>query len=94
MIEVLERIPATEEAALIARVKAENLPVAVLRCEYTRQKASGVYTGNSRFKRVNISYDLMLCRLCGNLEGSANNTPYCPHKLRVLQERVQELLPR
>src|SRR5262245_39874013 len=93
MNQALIRLPAAEEEALLARVRGEGLPEEYLRCDYTRQGGSGVYKdGPGRFTNARIEYSLMLCKWCGNLEGSENNDPYCPAKLRTLQER-SKLLP-
>ena len=40
-----------------------------------------------RPRKIRISYDLMLCEYCGNLEPSDR----CPAKLRALRERLLEL---
>lgn len=92
MSQALMRLPAAEEESLLDRVRAEGLPLDRLRCDYTRQQGSGTFKSrHRRFKNARIEYDLMLCEHCGNLEGSSNNDPYCPAKLRALQERAKAL---
>jgi hypothetical protein len=67
--------------------RQERVDMNQLTCEYTRQKGQG--SGVTRRGRpFDISYSLMLCKFCGNLEDSPNNTPYCPHKLSVLKQRL------
>lgn len=88
----LIRLPPAEETAILDRVRSEGLPESPLRCDYTRQEGSGVYESNrGRIRRARIEYSLMLCQWCGNLEGSENNDPYCPAKLRALQEKLKRL---
>lgn len=87
------RLPVAEEEELLARVRAEGLPLGQLQCEYTRQQGQGEVVRNHGFiRRATISYDLHLCTFCGNLEGTDNNLLYCPAKLRRLQEAAN-LLP-
>ena len=83
----LQRLPVSEESLLLLICKQEQVDMSHLKCEYTRQEDHG--TGITRRGRpYDISYSLMLCKFCGNLEDSPNNTPYCPHKLSVLKQRL------
>ncbi len=88
----LQRLPRNEETLILDLARKNGLETARLRCEYTRQQDEGV----GRFKgggflggrEYAISYDLMLCKWCGNLEGSRNNALYCPFKMNALKERL------
>lgn len=57
-----------------------------LLCEYTLQHSEGYHIANTRGilrgRVYKVTYDLMLCRFCGNLEGSPNNLLFCPEKIR------------
>lgn len=89
----LQRLPKSEETAILALVKANNLDASKLACFMTRQQSSGrgrfpddgrgFLSGGS----FNVSYNLMLCKHCGNLEPSL----VCPAKARELKERMKEL---
>lgn len=86
----LQRLPRDEERTVLALIHENNLPESVLRCEYTRQEGEGGYT-TRRGRKYQVSYSLMLCHLCGNLEDSPNNDPYCPAKLVALSQRLRTL---
>lgn len=83
----LQRLPAIEQSAILELVRECGLPVSQLRCEYTMQHGEGT-RWSRRFGECNISYDLHLCKFCGNLPETANNTPYCPHKMGALKARL------
>lgn len=86
-VNALQRLPLTEESLLLIICKQEQVVMDQLKCEYTRQEGQG--SGVTRRGRpFDISYSLMLCKFCGNLEDSPNNTPYCPHKLSILKQRL------
>jgi hypothetical protein len=85
----LQRLPANEETAILELIRENNLAIDALRCEYTRQTGEGVH--EFRGRPWGISYDLLLCKWCGNLEGSANNRLYCPQKMRALRDRLLAL---
>lgn len=85
----LQRLPQADEDVILALVRANDLPVSQLRCDFTRQRDAGV--GRTSWGlEYDISYSLMLCRHCGNLEGTRNNALYCPWKLRALRTRLLE----
>ncbi len=85
----LQRLPRSEEAAILELVRANGLDETKLACFMTRQQGSG--RGNvpdGHFVRsFNISYNLMLCEYCGNLEPQK----VCPAKARELRERMKQL---
>lgn len=89
--EAIVKLPRSEEATLLALVREEGLEAGLLKCEFTRQQGSGLISRphGTYIRSASISYDLMLCRFCGNLEGSDNNKDFCPAKLRALQERLR-----
>lgn len=78
----LQRLPKHEESAILDLVRQNGLDANQLKCEYTRQRGSG----HTR-KGHPISYDLMLCRLCGHLPEMAT---YCPFKLNALKTKMLE----
>ena len=85
----LQRLTKTEEAALLDLVRANGLDTSRLACHMTRQQDSGRgrHPDNGGFlggRAFNISYNLMLCEFCGNLEPSA----CCPAKVKELKERM------
>lgn len=84
----LQRLPQNEETAILDLARESGLEVFKLKCDYTRQKDSGSGVSKRTGREFDISYDLMLCKWCGNLEGSRNNILYCPHKLNVLKDRL------
>lgn len=84
----LEPLPKTQYLALLELIRANELDESQLACYMTRQQASGRgrHSDNGGFlggRAFNISYNLMLCEYCGNLEPRA----YCPAKIRQLAER-------
>lgn len=85
----LQRLPRSEETAILDLVRANGLDVSKLACYMTRQQASGRASApDGRFVRsFNISYNLMLCEYCGNLMPSA----VCPAKAAELKERMKHL---
>lgn len=87
----LQRLPMTEQDALLMRVAAEGMDVSQLACYMTRQQGSGRGTveGGHFVRSYNIKYDLMLCRDCG----SAFPLKVCPAKAQALKERLKELNP-
>jgi hypothetical protein len=88
----IARLPQVEEEEILALVRAEGLPLDRLRCEYTRQEGSGIHNRPwGLIRRARIMYSLMLCKWCGNLEGSEENELYCPAKLRTLRNRTKQL---
>lgn len=84
MIPQTEALSKDETTTILALVRDHGLPVEQLACEFSRQKASGVGV-SSRGRPYSISYDLMLCTHCGNLEPQE---PCCPAKLRALKDRL------
>lgn len=84
MIQPTEALAKSETAELLALVEANNLPLSQLACEFTRQHDQGTHVSRNGRKWA-VSYDLMLCKHCGNLEPQ---TPACPAKLRILKERL------
>lgn len=85
----IQRLPRSEESALLELVRANDLDASLLACYMTRQQGHGRGTvPNGNFVRAyNISYDLMLCQDCG----SAFQLNVCPAKARTLKERLNEL---
>lgn len=86
----LQPLPKHQELAILELVHANELDVSLLACHMTRQQASGrgrhsekggfsILSGQA----FNISYNLILCEYCGNLEPRQ----YCPAKIRQLAER-------
>lgn len=93
-MQALERLSRSEETALLDLVRANGLDETKLACFMTRQQGSGrgrhpekggfsILSGQA----FNISYNLMLCEYCGNLESQK----VCPAKARELQERMKQL---
>lgn len=88
----LQRLTQSEESAIMDLVRANGLDESKIACHMTRQQASGQGrhpdTGGFLGGRVfNISYNLMLCEYCGNLEPSK----CCPAKVQELKERMNQL---
>lgn len=88
MITALQPLPKHEQAAILDLVRANGLDESKLACHMTRQSASGRgrHPDNGGFlggRSFNISYNLMLCEHCGNLEPRQ----HCPAKMRQLAER-------
>lgn len=96
----LERLPQNEESAILALALAAGVPVSILACRMTRQTGEGqmnrrpdlewenhdgqIIIVGVRPRKIRISYDLMLCEYCGNLEPSDR----CPAKLRALHAEL------
>lgn len=81
----LQRLPRSEQERLLSLASQHRLPTGDLRCYMTRQQGSGV--GRTRRGReYDISYDLMLCEYCGNLEPSS----VCPAKVQKIRTVVTE----
>lgn len=87
MINQTEALSKSETDALLALVRANNLPVEALACHMTQQQGHGRGKGpEGSFTPVfNISYNLLLCEYCGNLEPQK---PCCPARLRLLREKL------
>jgi hypothetical protein len=81
----LQRLPLSEQHRLLSLANAHHLPTGDLSCFMTRQKGYG--SGRTRRGReYDISYDLMLCEYCGNLEPSS----VCPAKVQKIRTFVTE----
>lgn len=90
----LQRIPKSEETAVLDLVRENGLDASRLACYMTRQQASGRGRHSERGgfsilsgQAFNISYNLMLCEYCGNLMPSA----VCPAKAQELKDRMKQL---
>ena len=90
MNQALQPLPKHEESDLLELVRANNLDESLLACHMTRQQASGRGRHSERGgfsilsgQAFNISYNLMLCEYCGNL----NPRAHCPAKMRELAAR-------
>lgn len=87
----LQRLTRSEETALLDLVRANGLDASRLACHMTRQTDSGrgYHPNDGRGflsgRAFNISYNLMLCEYCGNLEPRA----VCPKKASDLKERLR-----
>jgi hypothetical protein len=84
----LEPLPRHEHLAVLDLIRANNLDESALACHMTRQSASGRgrHPDTGGFlsgQAFNISYNLMLCEYCGNLEPRA----HCPAKMRQLASK-------
>lgn len=84
----LEPLTKRAQMAILWLVKANGLDESQLACYMTRQRDSGrgTHPDDSGFlggRSFNISYNLMLCEHCGNLEPRA----HCPAKMRELAEK-------
>jgi len=81
----LQPLPRHAYLALLQLIRDNELDESLLACHMTRQQASGRgrhpdtggFLGGRAF---NISYNLMLCEWCGNLEPRT----HCPAKMREL----------
>lgn len=87
MINPTEALSKSETSSLLALVREHNLPIEQLACHMTRQQGYGRGKGpeGSFTRSFSISYNLILCEYCGNLEPQE---PCCPAKLRALQQRL------
>lgn len=92
MINLTEALTKSETDALLALIRANNLPIEALACHMTRQQGHGrgrhserggfsILSGQS----FNISYNLLLCEYCGHLEPQK---PCCPARLCLLREKL------
>lgn len=85
----LQPLHRTTYLAILELVRANELDESQLACYMTRQQGHGRKAGDpssgSFFDAAGftISYNLMLCEYCGNLEPRA----HCPAKMRQLAER-------
>lgn len=84
----IQKLSQSEQAAILELVRANGLDELQLACYMTRQQASGrgKHSDNGGFlsgREFNISYNLMLCEHCGNLEPRS----HCPAKMRQLAEK-------
>jgi hypothetical protein len=89
-VKSLQRLPKNEESAILDLVRANGLDASKIACFMTRQQASGRgrhgnHGGFLDGRSFNISYNLMLCEYCGNLEPR----PVCPAKAAELKERLR-----
>lgn len=89
-MQALQRLSRSEESALLDLVRANDLDASRLACHMTRQRDSGhgKHPDDGGFlggRAFNISYNLMLCEYCGNLEPSA----VCPAKASNLIKRLR-----
>ena len=87
MNEPIRALTKRETADLVELVKANDLPLSQLACEFSRQQGQGTHvTKGARPGRIyTVSFDLELCAYCGNL---MPQKPACPAKLRKLAERL------
>lgn len=90
-MQALQRLSRSEESALLELVRASGLDASRLACYMTRQQARGRGRHSERGgfsilsgQEFSISYKLMLCEYCGNLEPSA----VCPAKAKALLDRL------
>lgn len=66
------------------------------RCEYTRQHGEGTHISQTRGilrgRKYRITYDLMLCRFCGNVED--HERKFCPARVAIMtdEEFVKRLV--
>lgn len=91
-MQALQRLSRSEETAILDLVRANSLDASKIACHMTRQTDSGrgKHPDNGGFlsgRAFNISYSLMLCEYCGNLEPRA----VCPAKAAELKERMKQL---
>jgi hypothetical protein len=77
-------LPKHKHLAILDLVRANELDESQLACHMTRQQASGrgyhPNSGGISGPAFNISYNLLLCEYCGNL----NPRAHCPAKMRDL----------
>jgi hypothetical protein len=85
MIKPTEALSKSETATLLALVRENRLLVSALACEFSRQHGEGQGV-SLRGRPYAISYDLMMCQHCGNLEPQE---PACPAKLRMLKAQLE-----
>lgn len=96
----MQRLSRDEETEILLLAEAAGVPISILACRMTRQTGAGqmnrrpdlewknedgrIIIIGVRPRKIRISYDLMLCEFCGNLEPSDR----CPAKLRAIRERL------
>lgn len=94
MMNPVEALSKNETATLLAMVREQGLPESRLQCMMSRQQGHGQgrfrTPGLLRGETYSISYDLLMCTHCGNLEPQ---NPACPAKLRQLKERLSACSP-
>lgn len=60
------------------------------RCEFVPSHGEGNHIAKTRGvlngRNYNISYDLVLCKFCGNFPGSPNNRDFCPALMNFMLE--------
>lgn len=79
----LQRLPKAEEQALVTFALENGLTREELKCNMTRQRDQG--RGRHPIGQgFNISYNLLLCEYCGNL----NPFDVCPAKVLKIKERL------
>lgn len=83
----LQPLHRTTYLAVLELVRANELDESQLACHMTRQtdRGRGYWKdgGGISGPAFNVSYNLMLCEHCGNLEPRA----HCPAKMRQLADR-------
>lgn len=81
-----QRISKGEQSQILDLVRANGLDMSKLACFMTRQQDSG-RGRHPNGQAFNISYNLMLCKYCGNHMPSA----VCPAKANDIKERLRQL---
>lgn len=90
MRQALQRLPKAEEQALVNVALENGLTKGELQCKMTRQQGEGRGRFSQRGRGMldgeayRISYNLLLCGYCGNLEPS----DICPAKVLKIKERL------
>lgn len=79
----LQRLPKAEEQALVTFALENGLTRGELTCKMTRQRDQG-RGRHPNGQGFNISYNLLLCEYCGNL----NPSDVCPAKVLKIKERL------
>jgi hypothetical protein len=72
----------------LEKVKKSLLLKRMAQCEYVPSHGEGTHIANTRGilngRQYKVTYDMMLCKFCGNLEGSPNNQDFCPALMKAL----------